>query len=59
VVLAGAAPTEAPSVESLVGAVQERVADGERMKDAVAAVAEAAGVKKRELYAATLAAGGS
>jgi 16S rRNA (cytidine1402-2'-O)-methyltransferase len=42
-------------VESLVGAVQERVADGERLKDAVAAVAEAAGVKKRELYAATLA----
>jgi 16S rRNA (cytidine1402-2'-O)-methyltransferase len=59
VVLAGAAPSAAPSVESLVGAVQERVADGERMKDAVAAVAEAAGVKKRELYAATLAAGGS
>jgi 16S rRNA (cytidine1402-2'-O)-methyltransferase len=58
VVLAGAAPAEAPTVESLVGAVQERVAEGERMKDAVAAVAEAAGVKKRELYAATLAAGG-
>ncbi|MFD1531060.1 16S rRNA (cytidine(1402)-2'-O)-methyltransferase [Pseudonocardia aurantiaca] len=55
VVLAGAAPTAAPSVESLVGAVEERVADGERLKDAVAAVATAAGVPKRELYAAALA----
>jgi 16S rRNA (cytidine1402-2'-O)-methyltransferase len=55
VVLAGAAPTAAPSVESLVGAVEERVADGERLKDAVAAVATAAGVAKRELYAAALA----
>jgi 16S rRNA (cytidine1402-2'-O)-methyltransferase len=54
VVLAGAAPADAPTVESLVGAVQERVADGERLKDAVSAVAEAAGVKKRELYAAAL-----
>lgn len=56
VVLAGAAPTTAPSVESLVGAVQERVNEGERLKTAVAEVAEAAGVPKRELYAATLAA---
>jgi 16S rRNA (cytidine1402-2'-O)-methyltransferase len=55
VVLAGAAPTAPPSVESLVGAVEERVADGERLKDAVAAVATAAGVPKRELYAAALA----
>jgi 16S rRNA (cytidine1402-2'-O)-methyltransferase len=55
VVLAGAAPSAAPTVESLVDAVQERVADGERFKDAVAAVAEAAGVPKRELYAAALA----
>ena len=54
VVLAGAAPTEAPPVESLVPAVQERVAEGERLKDAVAAVAQAAGVPKRELYNATL-----
>jgi 16S rRNA (cytidine1402-2'-O)-methyltransferase len=54
VVLAGAAPTEAPAVESLVGAVEERVADGERLKDAVAAVASAAGVAKRDLYEATL-----
>ena len=55
VVLAGASATAAPSVESLVGAVQERVADGERLKDAVSAVARAAGVPKRELYAAALA----
>lgn len=55
VVLAGAAAAAAPTVESLVGAVQERVADGERLKDAVAAVAEAAGVPKRDLYNATLA----
>jgi 16S rRNA (cytidine1402-2'-O)-methyltransferase len=56
VVLAGAAPAAAPSVDSLVGAVEERVADGERLKDAVAVVAEAAGVPKRDLYAAALAA---
>ena len=56
VVLAGAAPTAAPSVESLVQAVRERVDDGERLKDAVSVVATAAGVPKRELYAAALAA---
>jgi 16S rRNA (cytidine1402-2'-O)-methyltransferase len=56
VVLAGAAPAAAPPVESLVGAVEERVADGERLKDAVAVVAQAAGVPKRDLYAAALAA---
>jgi 16S rRNA (cytidine1402-2'-O)-methyltransferase len=55
VVLSGAAPSAAPSVESLVGAVEERVAEGERLKDAVAAVATAAGVPKRDLYAAALA----
>jgi len=55
VVLAGADPAAAPAVESLVGAVTERVDAGERLKDAVAAVAEAAGVAKRELYAAALA----
>ncbi|MGE3285864.1 MAG: 16S rRNA (cytidine(1402)-2'-O)-methyltransferase [Pseudonocardia sp.] len=55
VVLEGAAPAAAPSAESLVGAVHERVAAGERLKDAVTAVAQAAGVPKRELYAAALA----
>ncbi|MDQ4115684.1 MAG: 16S rRNA (cytidine(1402)-2'-O)-methyltransferase [Actinomycetota bacterium] len=57
VVLAGASPSEAPSVESLVPAVRERMADGERLKEAVHAVAAAAGVRKRDLYNATLAAG--
>ncbi|MBL8926192.1 MAG: 16S rRNA (cytidine(1402)-2'-O)-methyltransferase [Pseudonocardia sp.] len=56
VVLAGAAPEAAPSVDSLVDAVHERVAAGERLKDASAAVAAAAGVPKRELYNAALAA---
>ena len=37
------------------GGREERVADGERLKDAVAVVAQAAGVPKRELYAAALA----
>jgi 16S rRNA (cytidine1402-2'-O)-methyltransferase len=39
-----------------VEAVRERVDDGERLKDAVSVVATAAGVRKRDLYAATLAA---
>ena len=56
VVLAGAAPRTAPPVESLVDAVRERTDDGERLKDAVAAVAEVTGVPKRDLYNATLAA---
>ncbi|BBF99717.1 MULTISPECIES: 16S rRNA (cytidine(1402)-2'-O)-methyltransferase [Pseudonocardia] len=55
-VLAGAEAGQAPPVASLVDAVRERVDDGERLKDAVAAVAEAAGVPKRDLYNATLAA---
>jgi 16S rRNA (cytidine1402-2'-O)-methyltransferase len=55
VVLAGAS-SETPTIESLLPAVQERVEDGERLKDAVAAVAEAAGVGKRDLYNAALAA---
>jgi 16S rRNA (cytidine1402-2'-O)-methyltransferase len=54
VVLAAAAPAAPPSVESLVGQVRARVAGGERLKDAVAAVAGAAGVPKRELYAAAV-----
>jgi 16S rRNA (cytidine1402-2'-O)-methyltransferase len=55
VVLAGAAPATPPDVVSLVGAVRERVAGGERLKDAAAAVATAAGVPKREVYNAALA----
>ena len=44
VVLAGAAPSEAPPSSRLIPAVRERMADGERLKDAVNAVAAAAGV---------------
>jgi 16S rRNA (cytidine1402-2'-O)-methyltransferase len=54
VVLAGAGPAAPPSVESLVDAVAERVEAGERLKDAVSAVATAGGVPKRDLYAAAL-----
>jgi 16S rRNA (cytidine1402-2'-O)-methyltransferase len=54
VVLAGAGPRATVSVASLVPAVRERVDDGERLKDAVRVVADAAGVSKRELYAAAL-----
>lgn len=56
VVLAGAEPAAAPDVSSLVGDVDERAAAGLRLKDAVAEVASAAGVSKRELYQAVLAA---
>jgi 16S rRNA (cytidine1402-2'-O)-methyltransferase len=56
VVVGGAEPADAPGVEELVGEVLARVEAGERMKAAVAEVAEAAGVPKRELYAAALAA---
>lgn len=55
-VVVGGAPTAAPSVEDLVGEVLSRVEAGERMKAAVAEVATAAGVPKRDLYAAALAA---
>ncbi|HEY3259143.1 MAG TPA: 16S rRNA (cytidine(1402)-2'-O)-methyltransferase [Pseudonocardiaceae bacterium] len=54
VVLAGAAARPA-SVGELLPAVQTRVAGGERLKDAVAAVAEGSGVSKRDLYAAAVA----
>ncbi|UFU07364.1 16S rRNA (cytidine(1402)-2'-O)-methyltransferase [Ruania halotolerans] len=53
VVVAGAEP-EASRPEDYVNAVLERVASGERLKDAAAAVATAVGVSKRELYEAAL-----
>jgi 16S rRNA (cytidine1402-2'-O)-methyltransferase len=56
VVVSGAPAGEAPSVDDLVGEVLARVEAGERLKDAVADVASTAGVPKRELYAAALAA---
>jgi 16S rRNA (cytidine1402-2'-O)-methyltransferase len=53
VVLAGAGPSVAP-LDALVARVRERVDGGERMKDAVSAVAAGSGVPKRELYAAAV-----
>jgi 16S rRNA (cytidine1402-2'-O)-methyltransferase len=56
VVVAGA-PERAPgSPEDSVAAVNELVAQGVRLKEAVAAVAEETRVSKRELYSAVLAA---
>ena len=54
VVLAGAAASDPPDVADLVDEVTERVSAGERLKDAVAAVATAHGVPKRDLYQAAL-----
>lgn len=55
-VVVGGAPVAAPaSTRDLVAEVLARADGGERLKDAVAAVAEATGVAKRELYAAALA----
>jgi 16S rRNA (cytidine1402-2'-O)-methyltransferase len=56
VVVGGAPAGGAPSVDELVPEVLARVAAGERLKTAVADVATAAGVAKRDLYAAALAA---
>ncbi|WP_026303383.1 16S rRNA (cytidine(1402)-2'-O)-methyltransferase [Jongsikchunia kroppenstedtii] len=55
VVLAGAESTP-PSVADLVGEVNELVGGGTRLKDACAEVAARAGVSRRELYEAVLAA---
>lgn len=55
VVVAGASP-QPPSLAELVELVQDRTAQGERLKDAVSAVAAGSGVAKRELYDAALAA---
>ncbi|MGH3900961.1 MAG: 16S rRNA (cytidine(1402)-2'-O)-methyltransferase [Pseudonocardiaceae bacterium] len=55
VVLSGAPPAGPPDVADLVNEVTERVAAGERLKDAVAAVAAAhPGVGKRDLYQAAV-----
>ncbi|MGW8565725.1 16S rRNA (cytidine(1402)-2'-O)-methyltransferase [Isoptericola sp. NPDC055881] len=56
VVVGGAPAGAAPSVEDLVPEVLARVEAGERLKAAVADVATAAGVPKRDLYAAAIAA---
>jgi 16S rRNA (cytidine1402-2'-O)-methyltransferase len=55
-VVEGAPAAAAASVDELVGQVQQRAADGLRLKDAVAEVATAHGASKRELYDAVLAA---
>ncbi|NUT97128.1 MAG: 16S rRNA (cytidine(1402)-2'-O)-methyltransferase [Saccharothrix sp.] len=57
VVLGPAAPSEGPSMESLVAEVKQRVADGERLKAAAAEVAQAAGVSKKALYDAVVSGG--
>jgi 16S rRNA (cytidine1402-2'-O)-methyltransferase len=54
VVLSGAPPAGPPDVVDLVDEVTERVAGGERLKEAVAAVATAHGVAKRDLYHAAV-----
>jgi len=58
VVVEGAPEPDAVSPADLVSQVQQRAADGLRLKEAVAEVATAHGVSKRELYDAVLAAGG-
>ena len=54
IVVAGAEPLE---VDLATGVVQvlELVADGTRLKDASAAIAEATGLSRRDLYEAALA----
>jgi 16S rRNA (cytidine1402-2'-O)-methyltransferase len=54
-VVVGGAPRVAASVGDLVPEVLARADAGERLKDVVAEVAQAAGVSKRDLYAAALA----
>ncbi|WP_125098891.1 16S rRNA (cytidine(1402)-2'-O)-methyltransferase [Leucobacter chromiireducens] len=59
VVVVGGAPEVEVSPETALAEVQQRVAEGERLKDASRAVAEASGLSARELYAAALAARGT
>ena len=54
VIVVGGRPARAPSVDSLVAEALARVAAGERAKDAVADLAQAGGVPRRDLYAAVL-----
>jgi 16S rRNA (cytidine1402-2'-O)-methyltransferase len=53
VVLAGAVARDTP-LDVLVARVRDRVAAGERLKDAVHAVADGTQISKRDLYAAAL-----
>jgi 16S rRNA (cytidine1402-2'-O)-methyltransferase len=56
-IVVGGAPraTGAPDLAALVAEVKEQVATGIRLKDAVSTVATAAGIPKRDLYAAAIA----
>ena len=54
VVLGGAEQAAPSDPAELVGRVEQRAAEGIRLKDAVAEVAELAGVRKKELYDAVL-----
>lgn len=56
VIVVGGAPETEISPESALAEVQQRVTEGERLKDATRAVAEATGLSSRELYAAALSA---
>jgi 16S rRNA (cytidine1402-2'-O)-methyltransferase len=56
VVLAGAEPTTALNTAELVEQVLRRTADGVRLKDAVAEVAERSGVSRKTLYDAAVSA---
>lgn len=57
VVIEGVSESQAaPTVESLVDEVEQRVAEGERLKAVCGDVAKRTGVSKRELYEAVLAA---
>lgn len=56
VVLAGAATVAPSDPAELVGQVEQRAAEGMRLKDAVAEIAEMGGVRKKALYDAVLAA---
>jgi 16S rRNA (cytidine1402-2'-O)-methyltransferase len=54
VVMAGASLPGPPEVADLTDEVSMRVASGQRLKDAVAAVANSYGVSKRDLYQAAV-----
>lgn len=56
VVVVAGRPRLAASMDAMVTEVLERVASGERLKEAARAVAEAGGARSREVYAAALAA---
>src|SRR5699024_6859793 len=54
VVVVAGKPAVVPAPEDLVARVQERIAAGERMKEAVAEVAKETGARRRSLYEAVL-----